>query len=129
MRAYRALTVGWLLLAPLPGQARNALTPEQIRVGIDASFPPYEFINERDEPDGFSVALLQAVAELLELQVEFVASPWEEIREQIEMGQLDASTGMVRTHERERFLDFSSPTVLVLCLLLIFLPNIFVQDL
>ncbi len=59
--------MGWLLLAPLPGQARDALAPEQIRVGIDASFPPYEFLNDRNEPDGFSVALLRAVAEVLEL--------------------------------------------------------------
>jgi ABC-type amino acid transport substrate-binding protein len=113
MRADLALTMGWLLLAPLPGHARDALVPAQIRVGIDASFPPYEFLNDRNEPDGFSVGLLRAVAEVLDLEVEFVAGPWREIREQIEMGQLDASTGMVRTHERERFLDFSAPTVLV----------------
>jgi signal transduction histidine kinase len=105
--------MGWLLLAPLPGHARDALAPEKIRVGIDASFPPYEFINDRNDADGFSVDLLRAVAEVLELQVEFVGGPWQEIREQIEMGQLDASTGMVRTEERERFFDFSSPTVLV----------------
>jgi signal transduction histidine kinase len=113
MRPVRALSVGWLLLAPLPGHAQGTPTPAPIRAGIDASLPPYEFVNDRNEPDGFSVALLRAVAEAEGLEVEFVAGRWQEVRGQIEMGQLDVSAGMVRTPERERFLDFSAPTVLV----------------
>ncbi len=85
------------------------LSARSLVVGGDANFPPYEFLDADGEPSGFDVELFEAVAEVLDLQVEVRLGPWDEVREMLEAGQIDAVVGMHYSVERDELLDFSTP--------------------
>ena len=46
--------------------------------GTNAEFPPFEYVGDDGEPDGFDVALIKAVGEKLgmEVQVENIGQVW-----------------------------------------------------
>ncbi len=73
----------------------------------DRSFPPYEFLNERGDPDGFNIDLLKAISRRLEMDVDIGLDAWETVREEFTKGNIHLVTGMVRSAEREKRFDFS----------------------
>jgi signal transduction histidine kinase/ABC-type amino acid transport substrate-binding protein len=73
----------------------------------DQSFPPYEFINESGQPDGFNIDLLKAISRRLEMNVDIGLDAWETVREDLAKGDIHLVTGMVRSAEREKRFDFS----------------------
>jgi len=105
--------IGGLLFAAGAGGEPTEGSLGPIVVGIDADFPPYEFIDESGRPSGFNVDLFRAVAARQGIEFEIRGAPWAEIRRQLESGEIDVSTGMVRTEAREEKLDFSAPTLVV----------------
>jgi polar amino acid transport system substrate-binding protein len=105
--------IGGLLLAAGAGSEPTEGLLGSIVVGIDEDFPPYEFIDESGQPAGFAVDLFRAVATRQGIEFEIRAGPWAKIRRQVESGEIDVSTGMVRTDAREEKLDFTAPTVVV----------------
>ena len=86
-----------------------SLATRQLLVGGDANFPPYEYLDGQGDPTGFDVELFLAVAEVLDLQVEIRLGAWDDVRRQLEQGQLDAVVGMHYSVERDELLDFSTP--------------------
>ncbi|MGM0551899.1 MAG: transporter substrate-binding domain-containing protein [Bacteroidota bacterium] len=75
----------------------------------DYSYPPYEFLNDQGEPDGFNVEIMRAVAKAMDLTVHISMYPWVDVRDSIEAGKVDVVMGMYRTEERDRTVDFSIP--------------------
>ena len=75
----------------------------------DYSYPPYEFLNEQGEPDGFNVEIMRAVAKAMDLTVHISMYPWVDVRDSIETGEVDIVMGMYRTEERDKSVDFSVP--------------------
>lgn len=76
-------------------------------IGTNAAFPPFEYIGDDGEPDGFDIALANAIAEKLGLKVEV---------QDMEFGSLVGSigskidvaiAGMTITEERLKEVDFS----------------------
>jgi len=102
-----------VLIAAGAGGEPTEGSPGPIVVGIDENFPPYEFIDESGQPAGFAVDLFRAVAAWQGIEFEIRAGPWAEIRQQLESGEIDVSSGMARTDAREEKLDFTAPTVVV----------------
>ena len=43
---------------------------DMLLVGTNAAFPPFEYIGDDGQPDGFDVALIKAIAEKLDMEVE-----------------------------------------------------------
>ena len=105
--------IGGLLLAAGAGGEPTEGLLGPIVVGIDEDFPPYEFVDESGRPAGFAVDLFRAVAARQGIEFEIRAGPWAKIRRQLESGEIDIVTGMVRTDAREETLDFTAPTVVV----------------
>jgi len=98
----------------LPGSftavsAAETETSTLIRVGGDQSYPPYEFINENGQPDGFNVELTRAIASIMGLDVEIRLSSWSEMRQGLATGQVDILQGMAWSRERTAEVDFSTP--------------------
>ena len=81
-------------------------------VGGDHNYPPYEFL-DNGQPGGFNVDILRAVAEVMGIDVEIRLGPWNEVREDLEAGRIDALTGMYYSQERDRTVDFSTPHMIV----------------
>jgi polar amino acid transport system substrate-binding protein len=86
---------------------------EPVIVGIDSSFPPHQYLNSRGEPAGFDLDLFRAVAEVQGIEYEVRTATWDELRQQLEKGEIDVNPGVVQSEARDVLLDFSVPTVLV----------------
>ncbi len=78
-------------------------------VAGDHNYPPYEFLNQDGNPDGFTIGIVKAVAEVMNLNIQIELMPWREVREAVKNRQIDVVTGMYKTTERDRIVDFSIP--------------------
>ena len=71
--------------------------------------PPFEFINEQGEADGFSVELLRAIARETGNEVRFSLDPLSKATRQLLDGGIDILQSLAPTPERRQYLDFSDP--------------------
>ena len=84
--------------------------PKVYVVGTDAAYAPFESQNEKQEIVGFSVDLLNAVADKGGFQVKYVNTPWEGIFKTLEQGDRDLLISSITiTDERRQTMDFSAP--------------------
>jgi len=90
-------------------QAWLATRPE-IRLGIDTSWPPFEFRNAEGEYDGLSAGYVRLIEERLGLRMQPVEpKSWSEVLHSARSGQLDLLPGVMSTPERQRDLIFTRP--------------------
>lgn len=80
-----------------------------IHVIGDHNYAPYEFLNEDGEPDGFTVNIVKAVAEVMKLNVEIELIPWNDVMSSIDKADFDVVSGMYQTQKRDAKADFSIP--------------------
>ncbi len=81
-------------------------------VATDAAFPPMEFVNDEKEMVGFDIDLLNAIAEEMDLDVEFKNTAWDGIFAGLDAGDYDAimSAVTIRPDRQENY-DFSEPYI------------------
>ncbi len=96
-------------LRPEPGENRSSEDQEIITARGDWGYPPFEYLNDEGKPEGFNIDILTGIAELLNLNIHINLGPWDEVRKDIEEGNIDIVTGMYRTEERDKEVDFSIP--------------------
>lgn len=99
---YRHLHAKWFAALELP-------TRQRLIVGGDASFPPYEYLDERRLPTGFITELTRAIAVEAGLDVEIRLGSWDAIVRQLEEGDIDIIQGIFYSPERDLTLDFTPP--------------------
>ncbi|HPO10683.1 MAG TPA: transporter substrate-binding domain-containing protein, partial [bacterium] len=58
---------------PIPSLAKD-----RIVVGGDMAYPPYSFLDEEGKPQGHDVEIMNALADKLNVQVEYRLRPWAE---------------------------------------------------
>jgi len=75
---------------------------------VDDSYPPYTY-EEDGQIVGFCVDLIDRIAELMNINVEIKAGPWDEVRKAVENGEADGLLAMFYSVERDKYLDFSIP--------------------
>lgn len=98
----------FIAIIPQPSRGQDV-----IRVRGDNNFPPYAFLNDHNQPAGFSVDLIRAVAEVMGLNIEIEMGVWSKIRTSLEKGQIDIITGMNYSPQREHAVNFSVPHLIV----------------
>jgi len=87
-----------------------AENPEQVlRVKGDKYYPPFEFINDKGEPDGFNVELFKKIAEDLNLNYTIELGYWADVREELENQQVDLLLGVLKSDKRAEKLTFGLP--------------------
>ena len=96
----------FMAISPLVLQAAD-IPKGPLIVRGDRSFPPYEFINESGQPDGFNIDLIKAIAGLLKLDVDIGLDEWAAVQEALASGRINLVTGMIRSAESERRFDLS----------------------
>ncbi len=79
----------------------------RILVGGDANYPPFEFINENGDPDGFNVEITRAIAEEMGIDVEIRLQPWTKTLEDLQQKRIDALQGMYYSVERDMLYDLT----------------------
>jgi len=81
-----------------------------IRMGTEGAYPPYNFINDAGEVDGFERELGDELCKRAELTCEWVTNEWDSIIPNLVSGNYDTiMAGMSITDERDAVIDFSDP--------------------
>ncbi len=86
-----------------------ASEPPELRVGSEIDFPPYAVVDENGRPAGFSVDLIQAVADVMGLSIRITTGPWDTVWSALVAGQLDVLPIVAKLPERRPLVDFSLP--------------------
>lgn len=74
----------------------------------DESFPPYEFINDKGEPDGFNIDLTRAIMEELKLPYDLQLEGWTELLKKLENKEIDLITGIARYEDEDNLFKLSN---------------------
>lgn len=85
-------------------QASAAAAVPVYRVGSHLSYPPFHFVNEKGEPTGFEVEVLQATAKAGGFDVEIINTPRSGLERTLNDGSLDiwSSTISVKPERAEK---------------------------
>ena len=115
----RAVTIAVAaLLLPLgclpgAGAAKSGGPSDVLQFRGNSDFSPYEFINDKNEPDGYNVELTQAIARQLGAKVHIELGQWSDVRRELETDKIDALIGVLYSKERDEVFDFSVPHVVI----------------
>lgn len=79
-----------------------------VRMGTEGAYPPYNFINDAGEVDGFERELGDELCKRAELKCEWVTNEWDSIIPNLVSGNYDTIiAGMSITAERDEVIDFT----------------------
>jgi polar amino acid transport system substrate-binding protein len=99
------LLIGTAALAMLAGAAMAEGT---VRLGTEGAYPPYNFLNDAGEVDGFERELGDELCKRAEVTCEWVTNDWDSIIPNLVSSNYDAIiAGMSITAERAEVVDFS----------------------
>ncbi|WP_299561028.1 transporter substrate-binding domain-containing protein [uncultured Sulfitobacter sp.] len=81
---------------------------QTIRMGTEGAYPPYNFLNDSGEVDGFEREVGDELCKRAELTCEWVTNDWDSIIPNLTSGNYDTIiAGMSITDEREEVIDFT----------------------
>ncbi|MFK0571509.1 lysine/arginine/ornithine ABC transporter substrate-binding protein [Endozoicomonas sp.] len=102
-------TVAAIVLASA-SLASASQAQETIRFGMEATYPPFEFFNERNELTGFDVELANAICAELDATCEFNNQPFDSLIPGLKFRRFDAViSGMDITPKRMEQVSFTQP--------------------
>jgi len=79
-----------------------------VRMGTEGAYPPWNFINDAGEVDGFERELGDEICKRAELNCEWVTNEWDSIIPNLVSGNYDVIiAGMSITDERDEVIDFT----------------------
>jgi len=86
-----------------------AASHSTVRLGTEGAYPPYNFINDAGEVDGFERELGDELCKRAELTCEWVTNEWDSIIPNLVSGNYDTIiAGMSITDERDEVIDFTN---------------------
>ncbi|MCY1493921.1 L-cystine-binding protein FliY [compost metagenome] len=119
----RPFLVGCLSLLLGAGFAHSALAADDLlaqikdkgslKVGLEGTYPPFNFQDESGQLAGFEVDFANALAKELGVKAEFQPTKWDGILAALESKRLDVVINQVTiSEERKKKYDFSTPYTL-----------------
>jgi polar amino acid transport system substrate-binding protein len=97
-----------LLATALIALSAGMSAAQTIRLGTEGAYPPYNFINDAGEIDGFEREMGDELCKRAALTCEFVQNDWDSIIPNLQSGNYDVIVaGMSITEEREKVIDFT----------------------
>lgn len=107
-------------IALLPGCTGSDATEEKeveggaendgvLLVGTNAEFPPFEYVDDNGEPDGFDMALIREIGSRMDMEVKVENMEFSSLVSSIGTKIDVAIAGMTVTEERSKMVDFSEP--------------------
>jgi len=107
-RVILGILVGLVLVSVLAGCGQEE---EKIRIATDATWPPFEFVDEETkEVVGFDIDLINAIAEKEDLDIEIMNVAWDPLLAGVAQCQYDAAISSVSiTEDRKKEMLFSDP--------------------
>lgn len=94
--------------SPYPAPVEGVIT-----VGTDATFPPFEIVDEEtQELTGFDIELMRAIAEINGWEIEFANQPFDPMMAALALCQYDMAIAAITiTPERQEEMLFSDPYI------------------
>ncbi len=102
---YRRLHAKWFAVLQLPSD-------RPVIIGGDHDYPPFEYLDEKGQPAGFTVELTRAIARETNMDIQIRLGPWTKVVDDLKNGEIDALQGMFYSPERDRIFEFS-PSYLI----------------
>ncbi len=97
-----------LATAALALMASGALADDVVRMGTEGAYPPFNFINDNNELEGFEIDLGNAMCERAGLTCEWVLNDWDTIIPNLVAGNYDTIiAGMSITEARQEVISFT----------------------
>ncbi|MFX0540639.1 transporter substrate-binding domain-containing protein [Roseovarius sp. S4756] len=89
--------------------AGSAAAQDTVRLGTEGAYPPFNFVNDAGEVDGFERELGDELCKRADLTCTWVTNDWDSIIPNLVSGNYDAIiAGMSITDERKKDIDFTS---------------------
>ena len=86
--------------------------PDVVKMGTEGAYPPYNFINDSGEVDGFERELGDELCRRADLGCTWVTNEWDSIIPNLVAGNYDTIlAGMSITDERDEVIDFTQPYI------------------
>ena len=86
--------------------------PDQVTMGTEGAYPPYSFINDAGEVDGFERELGDELCRRANLDCTWVTNEWDTIIPNLVDRKYDTiMAGMSITEERDEVIDFTQPYI------------------
>ncbi len=103
----KTLAIATAIAALIAGAAS---AQQVVRLGTEGAYPPYNFINDAGEIDGFERELGDELCARANLTCEWVKNDWDSIIPNLVSGNYDTIiAGMSITPERDAVIDFTQP--------------------
>ncbi|MEW9672270.1 transporter substrate-binding domain-containing protein [Ammoniphilus sp. 3BR4] len=96
-----------ILLFLLIGEKGYAEEWKRVKVGFDRDLPPFSFLDENGNPQGYNIDLAHRIARELKWQLEFFPLDGDQFVNHLEQGYVDVILGMKYRGSYENKLDFS----------------------
>lgn len=110
MNRRRLLSLGAFAACSVSSCSKNGTNDTSLVVGMDMTYPPFEFKNAKGEPDGVDVQMAAALAKKLGRPLRLEPLPFEGLIAALKSGKIDlAVSAMTATEERRKSIDFSDP--------------------
>ncbi len=104
----KTLILSSALLALTAGAALAESHMQTVRLGTEGAYPPYNFLNDAGEVDGFEREVGDELCARAELTCEWVTNDWDSIIPNLVSGNYDTIiAGMSITDERDEVIDFT----------------------
>jgi polar amino acid transport system substrate-binding protein len=88
--------------------AGMAMAQDVVRLGTEGAYPPWNFINDAGQVDGFERELGDELCKRASLNCEWVTNDWDSIIPNLVSGNYDVIiAGMSITDERDQVIDFT----------------------
>lgn len=106
-RFYVCLFVLLSLFAGILAADTANTAKRKVIIGGDFNYPPYEYINDQNLPDGYCVELSRAICRQLNWEPEFRLAKWALVRSWLDNGNIDLIQGMAFSVERAQVMTLS----------------------
>lgn len=81
-----------------------------LRLGVDASWPPFEFRDDQGRYQGLAADYVEIIRERLAIKLTPIEpASWTAVLEQVGQGKIDLLPGIMSTPERQNYLAFTRP--------------------
>jgi len=98
----------------LTAQERNWLKQHPvINLGIDRTFPPYEWLDKDNNYQGFAADFMRLIEQRLNIKFNIIKNKdtWNDVLDAAKNSELDMLSCLVRTPERAQYLNFTPPYI------------------
>jgi polar amino acid transport system substrate-binding protein len=96
--------------APASAEQPAAKAPLKIKVGTNAEYRPFEYVDESGKIVGFDIDLITEMAKRAGYEIEIVNTKWDGIFTALAAGEFDAvASACTITDERKQSVDFTDP--------------------